>query len=98
MISNFGTGQNFRAGYVAQLDLAKRIEYGIYERNTDMFGFQMPIEDGDSGGPVFLYQAEHLEAIGIVSWTSMGSQGIGYAVRINSAMDEFRAWQNEREW
>ena len=97
VISNFGTGENVKTGHIVQLDYGERIEPGVYERNNNKFTIQIPNEEGDSGAPVFLFRNNCLEVVGIIESTTTGSQGLGYAVRINSAMDEFRAWQNERE-
>jgi len=95
IIANTGRGEGMKAGHIMQLDF---IEYEkIYKQskcNEDMFGLSLPIKHGDSGAPIFLICGNRLEVGGLVSLGDI--QGTGYGIKINSIMDRFKIWQNER--
>lgn len=97
IVSNVGYGKCVKPGYVMQLDFIEYIETGeIDKRDSNKFGLCLAIKMGDSGAPVLLARNGKLEVVGIVS--SGDSQGTGYGIKINSIMDRFKTWQNEREW
>ena len=54
---------------------------GLDDKDVNRFGVQIPIEEGDSGCPVFLFRNGHLEIGGIISMTSMGTRDMPSALR-----------------
>lgn len=93
MISNEGTGKNIKSGHIMQLDYMKP---EMSDCNTDLVGLYLGIKSGASGSPVLLFRGNRLEVGGIVDRGDLRLSG--YAVKINSIMNKYRAWQNEREW
>lgn len=97
IISNVGRGMSVKSGHIMQLDYVEYEELNKVKKiNEDMFGLCLAIKVGDSGSPVFLIRDGRIEVGGLVSLGDM--QGTGYGIKINSIMDDFRAWQNERQW
>jgi len=96
VIANIGYGEDIKTGSVMQLNYIQYTEtFKVDEYNEDMFGLCVLIRSGDSGSPILLLRDGHLEVEGIVVLGD--DRGSGYGVKINSVMDNFRDWQNERE-
>ena len=71
-------------GIVSALDREVQVESGV--DTITMFQISAPVNSGNSGGPVY---NERGEVIGIVSakYMSTGTEGLGFAIPIDDAMD-----------
>ncbi|MGB2828562.1 MAG: serine protease [Dehalococcoidales bacterium] len=96
MISNMASGQCIKPGYIMQLSsVIKDEDLKITEYNNDMFGIYLSCQQGNSGSPLFIMQDNQLKIVGLVSLGNLIDSGVG--VKINSIMDSFNNWQNEKE-
>jgi len=93
MISNEDTGKNIKCGHIMNLNYMSR---EMNEPDTDRFGLYLGIKSGASGSPILLIRDNRLEVGGLVILGDLRLSG--YAIKINSIMDIFRVWQNERSY
>jgi S1-C subfamily serine protease len=98
LIGNFQTGLNIRTGYVTQLNF---VRYGaggeISNINENLFGISAVTVEGDSGAPIFLLRDGRFELGGMVTFLVLQARGLGFAVKINSIMDQINKHLKENE-
>ena len=96
MISDTWSGQYIKPGYIMQLNFVEKDkDLKITDCNNDMFGIYLSCQEGNSGSPLFMVQDDQIKVVGLVSLGNLIDSGAG--VKINSIMDSFNNWQNEKE-
>lgn len=70
-------------------------EFDLGISQEDLVGLYMSIKNGDSGSPIFIINDSEISVIGIVLLSD--GNGTGYIRKIDTIIDDFRSWQNERE-
>ena len=96
MISDTWLGQYIKPGYIMQLNFVEKDkDLKITDCNNDMFGIYLSCQEGNSGSPLFMMQDDQIKVVGLVCRGNLIDSGAG--VKINSIMDSFNNWQNEKE-